>query len=102
MAFQSVRDLSIAGKRVFLRADLNVPIKDGSITDATRIEATLPTLDFLLKGGASVVMASHLGRPKGEGFEEAFSMKPVAAWLKAKGYAVTLAPGVVGEAVEAT
>jgi len=101
MAFQSVRDLSIAGKRVFLRADLNVPIKDGSITDATRIEATLPTLDFLLKGGASVVMASHLGRPKGEGFEEAFSMKPVAAWLKAKSYAVTLAPGVTGEAVEA-
>ncbi|MBS1765934.1 MAG: phosphoglycerate kinase [Acidobacteria bacterium] len=101
MAFQSVRDLSISGKRVFLRADLNVPIKDGRITDATRIEATLPTLDFLLKGGASVVMASHLGRPKGEGFEEAFSMKPVAAWLKAKGYTIALAPGVVGEAVEA-
>ena len=101
MAFQSVRDLSIAGKRVFLRADLNVPIQDGAITDATRIEATLPTLDFLLKGGASIVLASHLGRPKGEGFEEAFSMKPVAAWLQTKGYKLSLAPGAVGESVEA-
>ena len=100
MGFQSVRDLSVAGKRVFLRADLNVPLRDGVITDATRIEATLPTLDFLLKAGASVVLASHLGRPAGAGFEEAFSMKPVAIWLKAKGYAVTLAPGVTGEAVE--
>ena len=101
MGFQSVRDLSVTGKRVFLRADLNVPLKDGIITDATRIEATLPTLDLLLKGGAAVVMASHLGRPAGTGFEEAFSMKPVAAWLKAKGYAITLAPGVTSESVEA-
>ena len=101
MGFQSVRDLSVAGKRVFLRADLNVPLHGGAITDATRIEATLPTLDLLLKGGASVVLASHLGRPAGTGFEEAFSMKPVAAWLKAKGYAVTLASGVTGPAVEA-
>ena len=101
MGFQSVRDLPVAGKRVFLRADLNVPLKDGGVADATRIEATLPTLDFLLKSGAAVVMASHLGRPKGEGFEEAFSMKPVAAWLQAKGYKATLAPGVTGESVEA-
>lgn len=101
MGFQSVRDLSVSGRRVFLRADLNVPLKDGAITDATRIEATLPTLDFLLKAGASVVMASHLGRPAGTGFEEAFSLKPVAAWLKAKGYDAVLAPGVTGEAVEA-
>jgi phosphoglycerate kinase len=100
MGFQSVRDLSVAGKRVFLRADLNVPIKDGSVGDATRVEATLPTLDLLLKGGASVILASHLGRPAGTGFEEAFSMKPLAVWLKAKGYAVTLAPGVTGAAVE--
>ncbi|HET8715679.1 MAG TPA: phosphoglycerate kinase, partial [Holophagaceae bacterium] len=101
MGFQSVRDLSVAGQRVFLRADLNVPLKDGVITDATRIEATLPTLDFLLKAGAAVVLASHLGRPKGEGFEAPFSLAPVAAWLKAKGYDATLAPGVTGEAVEA-
>ena len=101
MGFQSVRDLSVAGKRVFLRADLNVPLKAGSISDATRIEATLPTLDFLLKAGASVVMASHLGRPKGEGFEAAFSLKPVADWLKAKGYAITLASGVTGDPVNA-
>ncbi len=100
MGFQSVRDLSVAGKRVFLRADLNVPLKEGVIGDATRIEATLPTLDFLLKAGAAVVMASHLGRPAGTGLEEAFSMKPVAAWLQAKGYALTLAPGITGDAVE--
>ncbi|HEU4950713.1 MAG TPA: phosphoglycerate kinase [Holophagaceae bacterium] len=101
MGYQSVRDLSVAGQRVFLRADLNVPLKDGVITDATRIEATLPTLDLLLKAGAAVVLASHLGRPKGEGFEAAFSLAPVAAWLKARGYDATLAPGVTGEAVEA-
>ena len=101
MGFQSVRDLPVSGKRVFLRADLNVPLQDGAVGDATRIESTLPTLDFLLKGGASVVLASHLGRPAGTGYEAAFSMQPVAAWLKAKGYGLTLAPGVTGDAVEA-
>ncbi|HJU83251.1 MAG TPA: phosphoglycerate kinase [Holophagaceae bacterium] len=100
MAFQSVRDLKLSGARVFLRADLNVPLKGDAVTDATRIVSTLPTLDFLLKGGASVVLASHLGRPKGEGFEEAFSMRPVAAWLQAKGYDLRLASGVAGAQVE--
>jgi len=101
MAFRSVRDLDVKGLRVFLRADLNVPLKDGAVADATRIRETLPTLRHLLEGGASVVLASHLGRPKGEGFEEAYSLAPVAAWLKAEGLAVTLASGVTGEAVEA-
>ncbi len=101
MAFASVRDLDVKGLRVFLRADLNVPIKEGRITDATRIKETLPTLRTLLEKGASVVMASHLGRPKGEGFEEAYSARPVAEWLKAEGFDVRLASGVVGEAVEA-
>ncbi|MBK8726566.1 MAG: phosphoglycerate kinase [Holophagaceae bacterium] len=108
MAFRSVRDLDVKGLRVFLRADLNVPLKDGvtaedpkTVADATRITETLPTLRFLLGQGASVVLASHLGRPKGEGFEAAFSLAPVAAWLQQEGFAVKLASGVTGAAVEA-
>ena len=101
MSFMTLRDIDVKGHRVFLRADLNVPIKDGVIGDATRIRETLPTLKHLLDGGAAVVLCSHLGRPKGEGFEAAFSMAPVAAWLKGQGLQVTLASGVVGQAVEA-
>ncbi|MDE3246424.1 MAG: phosphoglycerate kinase [Acidobacteriota bacterium] len=100
MPFNTLKDLDAKGLRVFLRADLNVPLKDGVITDATRIRETLPTLRHLLEQGASVVLASHLGRPKGDGFEAAFSLAPVAAWLTAQGLDVRLAPGVVGEAVE--
>lgn len=101
MSFRTLKDLDAKGLRVFLRADLNVPLKDGAITDPTRIRETLPTLKRLLDQGASVVLASHLGRPKGEGFEAAFSLAPVAAWLKEQGFDVRLASGVVGEAVEA-
>ncbi len=101
MGFQSVRDLDARGHRVFLRADLNVPLKDGRITDATRIRETLPTLKRLLEGGASVVLASHLGRPEGKGFEAPFSAAPVAAWLKEQGIDCRLATYVNGEAVEA-
>ena len=101
MGFQSVRDLDVKGHRVFLRADLNVPLKEGRITDATRIRETLPTLKCLLDGGASVVLASHLGRPEGKGFEAAFSAAPVAAWLKEQGFDCKLASYVNGEAVEA-
>ena len=100
MGFQSVRDLDVKGHRVFLRADLNVPLKDGKITDATRIRETLPTLKCLLDGGASVVLASHLGRPEGKGFEAAYSAAPVAAWLKEQGFDCRLASYVNGEAVE--
>lgn len=101
MSFRTLTTLPLQGRRVFLRADLNVPIKEGQIKDATRIQETLPTLRHLLEGGASVVMASHLGRPEGTGFEAAFSMAPVAAWLKGKGFDVRLASGVTGSAVEA-
>ncbi|MCX6549107.1 MAG: phosphoglycerate kinase [Acidobacteria bacterium] len=101
MAFQSVRDLNVKGSRVFLRADLNVPLKEGKITDATRIKETLPTLKCLLDGGASVVLASHLGRPEGKGFEAAYSAAPVAAWLREQGFDCRLASYVNGEAVEA-
>jgi len=101
MGFQSVRDLDVKGHRVFLRADLNVPLKEGRITDATRVKETLPTLKRLLDGGASVVLASHLGRPEGKGFEAAYSAAPVAAWLKEQGLDCRLASYVIGEAVEA-
>ncbi|MBK9796470.1 MAG: phosphoglycerate kinase [Holophagaceae bacterium] len=101
MGFQSVRDLIVKGHRVFLRADLNVPLKEGKITDATRIQETLPTLKCLLEGGASVVLASHLGRPEGKGFEAAYSAAPVAAWLKDQGIDCRQASYVNGPAVEA-
>jgi phosphoglycerate kinase len=74
---KTVRDIDIHGKRVFLRADLNVPLDDGRITDDTRIRASLPTLVYLLENGASVVLASHLGRPKGK-VNDALRLKPVA------------------------
>jgi phosphoglycerate kinase len=74
---RTVRDVDVAGKRVFLRADLNVPIDDGRITDDTRIRASLPTIVHLLERGASVILASHLGRPKGK-VNDALRLKPVA------------------------
>jgi phosphoglycerate kinase len=74
---QTVRDVDVRGKRVFLRADLNVPLDDGRITDDTRIRASLPTLIYLLEHGAAVIMASHLGRPKGK-VNDALRLKPVA------------------------
>ena len=74
---KTVRDVDVAGRRVFLRADLNVPLDDGKITDDTRIRASLPTIVNLLERGASVVLASHLGRPKGK-VNDALRLKPVA------------------------
>jgi phosphoglycerate kinase len=78
---RSVRDADVAGKRVLVRADLNVPLEDGRVADDTRIRASLPTLELLLeRAAAEVVVCSHLGRPKGE--DPAFSMKPVEARLR--------------------
>jgi phosphoglycerate kinase len=78
---RSVRDADVAGKRVLVRADLNVPLEDGRVADDTRIRASLPTLRYLLDAGASeVAVCSHLGRPKGE--DPAFAMAPVAAHLR--------------------
>jgi phosphoglycerate kinase len=74
---KTVRDIDVRGKRVFLRADLNVPLDDGKITDDTRIRASLPTLVYLLEHDASVILASHLGRPKGK-VNDALRLKPVA------------------------
>ena len=78
---RSVRDADVAGKRVLVRSDLNVPLEDGKVADDTRIRASLPTLELLLeRGAAEVVVCSHLGRPKGE--DPAFSMKPVEERLR--------------------
>jgi len=77
MDFKTVRDVDVTGKRVFLRADLNVPLDDGRITDDTRIRASLPTIVHLLERGATVILASHLGRPKGK-VNDGLRLKPVA------------------------
>ena len=76
----SIKDLDLRGKRVFIRVDFNVPIKNGAITDDTRITSSVPTIQYALDQGATVILASHLGRPKGRPTPE-FSLKPVAARL---------------------
>jgi len=84
---KTLRDVELKGKRVVMRVDFNVPMaKDGSgkITDDTRIVAALPSIKYVLEQGGSLVLMSHLGRPKGKGYEEAFSLKPVAEELAKK------------------
>src|SRR5688572_6939641 len=76
----SLRDLDLSGARAFIRVDFNVPIKDGVIGDETRITASVPTIQYALDRGATVILASHLGRPKGKPAPE-FSLKPVADHL---------------------
>ncbi|MGF1471509.1 MAG: phosphoglycerate kinase [Rubrobacteraceae bacterium] len=78
---KSVRDLDLQGKRVLVRVDFNVPVKDGEVTDDTRIERALPNIQYLLSGGAKPILISHLGRPKGERNPE-FAMDPVAKRLE--------------------
>lgn len=97
----SVSDLDVFGKRVLVRCDFNVPLKDGRITDDRRIVEALPTIRYLLGKGAAVVLASHLGRPKGVTPE--FSLAPVAERLtELLGEAVPLLPDCIGPDVEAS
>jgi phosphoglycerate kinase len=100
MAKRTVRDLQdLKGARLFVRVDYNVPLEDGRITDDTRIRASLPTLDHLVKAGARLALASHLGRPKGGPTPE-LSLKPVAARLQdLLGAPVAMAPDCVGPEV---
>ncbi len=74
-------DMDLIGKRVLIREDLNVPIKDGKVTSDARIKAALPTIKMALSAGASVIVMSHLGRPTEGQFEQQFSMQPVADYL---------------------
>ena len=97
---RAIEELDLAGKRVFIRADLNVPLAAGRITDATRIDASLPTIRYVLELGGLPIVASHLGRPKGGPTPE-LSLRPVADYLRqALDAPVELAPNCVGEAVE--
>src|SRR5450432_3410223 len=81
MSKLTIQDLDLRGKRVFIRVDFNVPLKDGVVTDDTRIRETLPTLKLAIEKGGRLVLASHMGRPKG-GPDPKYSLKPVAAKLK--------------------
>ena len=97
----SLVDLDVAGKRVFLRCDLNVPLKESKITDDGRIRASLPTINALLEKGASIVIAAHLGRPKGEVKPE-LSLAPVAVRLaELLGKPVQFIPAITGADVTA-
>ena len=78
---KTLKDVDLKGKRVIMRVDFNVPIKEGQIGDDTRVTAALPSIRYVLEQGASLVLMSHLGRPKGKGYEAEFSLKPVAEHL---------------------
>ena len=98
---KSVRDVDLKGKRVFCRVDFNVPMQDGQITDETRIQAALPTIQYLQEQGAKVILASHLGRPKGTVVEE-LRLTPVAKRLSEKlGQEVKKADEAYGDSVKA-
>src|SRR6516162_5520559 len=97
----TIRDLDLRGKRVFIRVDFNVPLKDGVVTDDTRIRETLPTLKLAIEKDGRLVLASHLGRPKG-GPDAKYSVKPAAKKLEELlGKAGAYAAGCVGADAEA-
>src|SRR5258708_16097350 len=103
MAKLSIRDLDLKGKTVFMRVDFNVPLAPGGqeITSDKRIRAALPTIQYALDHGCALILASHLGRPKGK-FNPEMSLKPIAAKLsELLGKPVAMAPDCIGPEVEA-
>src|SRR5918911_2232226 len=101
MAKQTIRDVEWSGKRALVRVDFNVPLDKGRITDDTRIRAALPTINYLLDHGASVVLMSHLGRPKNK-VVEGLRLAPVAAHLaELLGRPVKTVPATTGPEAEA-
>jgi phosphoglycerate kinase len=98
---KTVKDIDLKNKRVFMRVDFNVPMAEGKVTDDKRIRASLPTIKYVLDQGASLILASHLGRPKG-GQDPEFSLKPASEVLASLlGIPVKMAPDCVGPEVEA-
>ncbi|MGH9898517.1 MAG: phosphoglycerate kinase [Pyrinomonadaceae bacterium] len=93
----SIRDLELKSKRLFIRVDFNVPIKDGNLEDDTRIRATIPTIQYAIEHGARLILASHLGRPKGE-YTPEYSLRPVAEYLsRLLGRPVDFAESCIGD-----
>jgi phosphoglycerate kinase len=96
---KTIRDIDVAGKRVLVRVDFNVPLENGAISDDTRIRAALPTIHYLMDHKAKTILCSHLGRPKGKS-NPAYSLGPVRVRLsQLAGRAVQMAPDCVGPSV---
>lgn len=84
MPLKCINQLQLKNKKIFIRSDLNVPIKDGIISSASRIDASIPTINYAIDEGGFVLLTSHMGRPEEGKYDEIFSLKPVAEYLKKK------------------